>query len=513
MSNFYQPLRDVFADAAAHVQGDDGATEIFPSTSAAFPLGELGGVIFTADERRDGQVLRFQQVGGAVYRSLLPFGAIPAALEDDTVSRRAARRAAERKRSGVAVNTIRALLSITAFPLFPLLRSIVPRRLLDIAGSETLVDERRRDLHRNLDMVVAMAFHHHLPILALATRDASQVHRVQLYDVALEVKMPVVLTHALQSRGVHALAWKPHSRDTLMVGCEGGVLCWSITAGAAMHQVRRNGGISQDVHPYGPLWGSIADDTPIAVWLPCSPDAPMSSVVFSSDGRYIACASEHSTSMHVHDVSMRPRDSLVIESVAVEGGTCSLCFAPPDDGFLVRAIRSQCRVKLLSTATFRTETIVTEAPVSGVVALEASSTTGRSSTPSAGVFALQYADTEGVVLAKFFMDDSPACRGAIMVVLGLVSTGLHRGVGGAVQHIAADGKRLFLRVKSGHVVVVSIACHSEQAWSVRGVGCIAPSPTTPAAFYMTTSPSFQKGSLLAVTHGAEVRFFPSYYTK
>lgn len=524
MSSFYQPLRDIFADAATqHLQQGENATDddlLSPSSTSTFPLGELGGVVFSA-ESSDGadQRLRFQQVGGAIYRPMLPFGSITAAAEDDAVSRRVARRTADKKRDGVVLDTLRSLLSVTVYPLCPLLRSIVPTKLLDISAAPPLIDDRRRDLHRNTDMVVAMAFHHHLPILAIATRDASQTHRVQLYDVASEAKMPVVLSHALQSRGVHSLAWKPHSRDALMVGCEGGVLCWSITAGAAAN-VRRNEGntfTTQEVHPYGPLWGNIADNTPMAVWLSCGPDsAPISSVVFSTDGRYVACASEHSISMHLHDVSVKPRESLVIESVAVEGGTCALCFSPSDDGFLVRAIRNQRCLKLLSTSTFRTETIATEAPVSGIVALEAACHT-TTATPTAsshrGVFVLQYADTEGVVFTKFHMDDGPNRRGAVMVVLGLVSTGVHRGVGGAVKHMTVDGKRLFLRVKSGHVVVVSIHCHNEQAWSVRGVGCIAPSHTAPPAFFMTTSPSFHKGSLLAVTHGAEVRFFPSYYAK
>lgn len=523
MSNFFQPLRDVFADAGVPgaydaLPVDDEATHT--ATSATFPLGEVGGVIFTGDQAGDA-ASRFQQVGGALYSPFLPFGTIAAAQEIDAVALRTARRHAAKRSDGVIIDVVRSVLSYTVFPLCPILRSVCPRQLLDIAGEPSLVDERKRDAQRNRDMVVAMAFHHHLPLLAVATRDASYAHRVQIYDVAQESRMPVVLAHALQNRAVHTLAWKPFSRDALVVGCDGGVLCWSLTAGALANPRRAAGGVVDggapyEVHPYGPLWGSITDETPMAVWLACSPAAPVSSIAFTSDGRYIACGSEHSVSVHLHDVSVKPRDSLVVESIAVEGGTCALCFSPADDGFLVRAIRNQRCIKLMSTSTFRTETITTEAPVCGIVALPTHKPSSTSSSPpsSSNVFVLQYANTEGVALATFHMDHGPQHRGGAMVILGLISTGVYRGVGGAVAQIAVDGKRLYLRVKSGHVVVVSIQCSADQPWSVRGVGCVPPSASaSPAAFFMATSPSFHKGSLLAMTFGNEVRLLPSYYRK
>lgn len=495
MSSFFQPLRDVYADTVL-----DGELPAADGERSCFPHGEVGGVVFSGDR----QLERYQHVGGAVYQPLLPFGNCATAVADDRV----AHRLAARNAGGKSVTTtlgavVRSVLSATAFPLCPILRSVVPRQFLDIVGTPTLADERTRDVKRCDDAVVAMAFHWHLPVLAVATRDAAKAHRIQLYDVAQEATMPLLLTHAFQTRGIHALAWKPLSRDCLAVGCDGGVLCWSMSAGTAS-KPRRGGQQNDAQHPYGPLWGHLADSDPMAVWYECSPYAPVSTLVFSSNGRYVACASEHSISMHLHDISAKPRDSLIMESVAVEGGTCSLCFSRDDD-FLVRAIRHQRCIKLMSTTTFCVETIQTEAPVTRAVALQGTS-----------VFLLQYAKTEGVALVRFHMNAKPGTKGdlcAVMIVLGMVSTGICRGVGGAVLDVAVDGKRVFLRLKSGHILSMSSLCADGHSWAIRGVGVIPPPSTPSPATCMATSPSFHKGSLLATTYGHEVRFFPAYYAR
>jgi hypothetical protein len=514
-SLIFQPLRDIFADATVEDNTSEDPMDVDSPAQTSFPFGEVGGIFFAGDEKH---AQRYQDVGGAIYRPFLPFGTVTAAVTDDRVARRIAASKGKRRSSDpLWMSATRSLLSLSVFPLCPIIRTIVPRSLLDIAGTTTLVDDRTRDVHTCRDIVVAMAFHRHLPVLAVATRDASRLHRVYLYDVAQEERMPLFLSHDFQNRGIHALAWKPYARDCLVAGCEGGILCWSLSAGAAANTSTRVAASAANMsHPYGPLWGGITDETPMAVWYECSPGAPVSTVVFSSDGRYAACASEHSVSLHLHDLSSKPRDALIVESVAVEGGTCSVCFSP-DDGFLLRAIRHRRYIKLLSTATFRNETIVVDRPVTKIVALDAAACGTSNATHGGAVFALQFDQTEGVALVRFHNMDptatSPNSK-AVMIVCALVSTGVvSRGVGGAVTEMVMDGKRLFLRVGSGHVLVLGVACAEGHPWSVRGVGLIPPSSSPSPACCMTASPSFYKGSLLATTHGPDIRFFPSYYSR
>lgn len=486
------PLNEDVASVSVDSAVSDPVREDEPCSA---PLGEIGGALFLASDSD-----RYQEAGGALYQPLRPTGSLQSAHITGDVARRQSIRLEQRRQGAAPLWALRKLLSPVVSWL-PWLRCVLPGSLSDLRANQSLREERSSPggAHSG-GLVVAMSFHPHLPVVAVAVRDSPSKHRVVLYDVSSEQLLPIALTHAFQDANVASLQWKPHSRDCLAVGCVGGVLLWSLLMWA---------GDSDHAAPASTshmCWQWLSDATPGCIFYACTPDVAVSSVVFSSNGMYMACGSEHSISADIHDVSQPPKQSLVFSASCLEGGTSSLCFASRD-AYLVRSLHNVCALKVLMLPSFTMETVLTKTPVDDVVRLDIAAPLDA----AGDLYALQFRKTEGVAVVRLFTPASTSGRasgGILMMVMTLISTGVQRGIGGDVVRVAASGKRLYLQVSSGHVMLLAVAV-TDGAIRSRYIGSLPAVPL--GAPVLAVARCFPKGALLAVAHKDEVHFVPSYY--
>ncbi|RNF20329.1 putative U4/U6 small nuclear ribonuclear protein [Trypanosoma conorhini] len=460
----YQPLLELPSGAAAAFVAGDRL------------LGEAAGSLYGSGHRAS-----FEAQGGAVYPVWK--------LANRNVLGRGARRASSSSspsplssswwRRQRAFEAARWLLRPVAAAV-PLLRLVFPFAVPVSAGCAP----RPLRPAECPEGVTAMAFHPDRMALAAAVDEGAGCSRVVVYDVA-EGKETCVLTHAFQ-RNVHCVAWKPRSRDVLAVGCDGGALVWSLSFGAAPAATVYGGGSS------GSNGAAETEDRMAhCLFYRCTPHVPTTCLGFSCrDGRYLACGSTEHIALHFHDVRLPPSSSLLRSSVSVEGATEDVLFAD-DDTFAVKLVCGTSAVVLIAFPSCVEAVVPTAAPVLAMAK-------ARALGPNH--FFLHCAQVEGVAVAHV----NPFVG---VQVLALVSTGVAGGVGGGVRRMACSGRRLYVALETGHLLV----CH----YGRRG-GVCALLPVGVAeleAARLAVFDGFPRGSLLAAVEASDqsVVFVPSYH--
>lgn len=392
------------------------------------------------------------------------------------------------------------------------------------------------------ERVTAMAFHPLLPLLAVAVEEggiSDGQTRVLIMDVATvsdsePVRLSCVLTHAFQKR-VEVLAWKPHSEDVLAVGCESGVLLWSLEAGSKHYA----GNVFHEEeiicsHPKGDAVRSLAMDTPSTFTssMPSSRDTrherrltskdarclfyaycgagfPVTTISFSPvTGRFLVCGSRFYTSLSLLDISVppcaAPNGAAVTLTTTTEGGTERVSFADEDRYILsltcghpslyVTPLSLQQGAQQVDGRSIR---IGTPFPV-----LDAQ--------PASGVgpdhYFLNVARIEGLVLARVDLKDK------CLAVLATISTSVERGIGGVVRCFTCSKRRLWMVTETGHMVV----CGYHRVPGKEKTGMRFALTTIGAATLDASSivgfDGFSAGSLVAVVEQQEVlHLLPSYH--
>ncbi|KAH8611622.1 hypothetical protein ERJ75_001002600 [Trypanosoma vivax] len=479
--------------------------ELAPSSTSTLVgerlVGEAAGFLWG-----EGNTHNFESLGGAVYPSWYPANKNVIG-KGRWLAAAGASTASWRQRPWRTLQRI--LRPVTA--LFPLLRTvlpaIVPKPAIDcIQGSYPLSKA-------NPERITTISFHSVRMVLAAAVEEGGGSCRVIVYDVA-EEKEVCVLTHAFQ-RNVHCIKWKPFSRDVLAVGCTGGVLLWCLSFGLPLmtHQrytsaagsfdsvsdhtgtescVRTSGNSraycnNSDV---GFSTSSGEDRGAYCLFYRCDAGIDITCMNFSCrDGRYLACGSREHAALHFHDIRLQPTKSLLLRSISIEGGTQDVLFSE-DDSFAMRLISGVAMLLMTQFPSCTSTAVPTAAPVLKVA---------RARALGPNHFFMQCARTEGV----FVTHVNPFVG---VHVIALISTGVHRGVGGAVHCIASSGRRLYIAVETGHLLVLR--------YGRRGVFTLIPVGTAELrAEQMAVFDGYTCGSLLAIVEADQaVVFFPSYHT-
>ncbi|RNF07221.1 putative U4/U6 small nuclear ribonuclear protein [Trypanosoma rangeli] len=342
------------------------------------------------------------------------------------------------------------------------------------------------------ECVTAVAFHPDRMVLAAAVDEGAGCSRVVVYDIA-EGKETCVLTHAFQ-RNVRCVAWKPHSRDVLAVGCDGGALVWSLSFGVSPAATIYDGGCGSSRNGAagaGEAEAEAVDRTAHCLFYRCTPHVPTTCLGFSCrDGRYLACGSMEHIALHFHDIRLPPSNSSLRTNVSVEGATEDVLFAD-DDTFAVKLVCGACAVVMIAFPSCVETVVPTAAPVLRMAK-------ARALGPNH--FFLHCARLEGVAVAHV----NPFVG---VQVIALVSTGVAGGIGGGVRRMACSGRRLYIALETGHLLV----CH----YGRRGGACaIIPVGVAELdAAHLAVFDGFPRGSLLAAVEASDqsVVFAPSYH--
>ncbi|RHW67231.1 nucleoporin 48 [Trypanosoma brucei equiperdum] len=451
----YQPLLEAPAGSPSAVVGDR-------------LIGEAAGSLFGGSDRA-----AFEAQGGAYYPPWRPANA-------NVISGGRYRAAG----SGIMATWQRwplyrlqtVLRPLTS--LFPLLRVVFP---FAVPGQDRCPQLCAAAF---AERVTAISFHPVRMILAAAVNEGNDCSRVVVYDVA-EGREECVLTHAFQ-RQTCCLVWKPLSRDVLAVGCNGGVLLWSLTfnMSPAGQAVLGNGNLT-----HRSVVNGTESSAPYCLFYRCAKNVVVTCIRFSCrDGRYLACGSAKHAALHFHDIRLQPSKSLLLRNVSVEGATQDVLFAD-DDSFAIRLVCGTSVLVLLQFPSCTANVVPTAAPVLGV-------TKARGLGPN--YFFLHCHHVEGVFVAHI----NPFVG---VHVIGLISTGIHRGVGGAVRCVASSDRRLFVALETGHLLVMH--------YGRRGVFTLIPVGTAEMGTEcMAVFDGCTYGSLLAVVEADQsVSFVPAYH--
>nr|CCC95057.1 conserved hypothetical protein [Trypanosoma congolense IL3000] len=450
----YQPLLEVSHGPSCAVVGDR-------------LIGEAAGFLYGGSDRA-----AFEDQGGAVYPIWRP-------VNGNVISGgrwRSTRNAFLSMWVQEPLRKLQILLQ-PLVSLLPLLRVVFPFAVPEPAS--------RRQIHIECcERVVAIAFHPTRMILAAVIDEKNGCSRVVIYDVG-ESREEFTLTHAFQ-RHSRCLAWKPLSRDVLAVGCCGGVLLWSLSFNS---EPSKRGVFGSGGHVKEAGTSSASEGAPCCLFYRSTKNVVTTCVRFSSrDGRYVACGSTEHAALHFHDIRVQPSRSLLLKNVSVEGATQDVLFAH-DDSFAVRMVCGASVVILLQFPSCARTTVPTAAPVLSMA---------RAQGVGPNHFFLHCAGVEGVFVAHV----NPFVG---VHVISLISTGIHRGVGGAVRCIASSGKRLFVALETGHLLVMHYGC--------RGVFTLIPVGTAEMNVeHMAMFDGYSYGSLLAVVETDQsVVFVPAYH--
>eukprot|EP00796_Vickermania_ingenoplastis_P004326 gene4326-3140_t len=374
---------------------------------------------------------------------------------------------------------------------------------------------------RGPERVTAMAFHPCRPLLAVAVDEGSHAGqtRVIVFNVAettSKERLPIfcVLTHAFQKR-VEAVAWKPHALDVLAVGCDGGVLIWSIEAdGAPDGPLHRDNIIPghANADPVRPGVFPTTFSPPGAappnqlrnrsagarcLFYAYHARTPVSTLAFSpTAGRLLVAGSRFHVALSLVDVAVPPCESAcsVAMPSTLEGGSEQAIFAD-DDSYVLSLTCGHPSLSLIPvhlSAPHKMKAVRISTPFPVLTAQRA-----------AGVglhfYFMQVSRVEGLVLCSI---DAKAFE---LRVVAVISTTLVRGVGGLVRCFASSRRRLWIATETGHLVVCSY--HRRGCFSVIPVGVAALSATQ-----MTSFPAFSMGSLLAVVEEQDtLHLIPSYH--
>lgn len=345
------------------------------------------------------------------------------------------------------------------------------------------------------ERVAAVAFHPVIPWIAVAVEEGGiePSARVIVYDV-MEETVVCVLTHAFQME-VEVLLWKPCSRDVLAVGCRGGILLWSLSAGRAttqQHPGSDGGASSSSPAAYS------ADGAAWALFYRVDRGLLITSAAFNHmDGGLLACGSTVDTRLHILDVRQSPHlptATFGCIQASIDGGVEQVLFSI-DDSFLLSAISDHASLVMtdLSKSGYQTTVVPTPAPVQQLI--EAS---GFSSASSSFYF-VSFKRVEGLLLIRI----SPSIG---IEVISTISTGIFRGVGGFVRQIACSRRRLWIAMETGHVVVCRYG-ERDQRMTLLPVGVAALQAVELSNFDGCTA-----GSLVAAVEAdGGISFIPSYH--
>ncbi|KAH9600132.1 hypothetical protein LSM04_003427 [Trypanosoma melophagium] len=462
-------------------------------------LGEAAGVLYSSSQRA-----AYEAHGGAVYPSWK--------LANRNVVGRGVRRTTStltesgeirRGRRGWALHVwrdesvkqlVRLLRPVAS--LVPLLRLVLP---FVVPASANCTPRLLLNRTECPERVTAIAFHPHRMLLAGVVDEGAGSSRVVVYDVA-ESRERCVLTHAFQQHA-GCVAWKPFSRDVLAVGCDGGVLVWSLSFGAAPattiyggtnsnNKINNHNNHNNGIDNTTGMDGDGEDQTAHCLFYRCTPHVRTTCINFSRrDGRYLACGSVDHIAVQFHDIRLPPSNALLLRHVSAEGGTEDIFFAD-DDTFAVRLVCGASRIVLLSFPSCAPTTVATPAPV---LAMAPARVFGPHH------FVLHCARLEGVMIAHV----NPFVG---VAVVALVSTGVHRGVGGSVRTLVCSGRRVYIAVETGHVLV----CHCGHR---AGVNTLIPIGVAQLDVHrLAVFDGCTTGSLLAaVEQDQTISFLPSYH--
>ncbi|KEG06144.1 putative U4/U6 small nuclear ribonuclear protein [Trypanosoma grayi] len=206
----------------------------------------------------------------------------------------------------------------------------------------------------------------------------------------------------------------------------------------------------------------------------------------------MACGSTEHVAAHFHDIRLPPSKSLLLRSVSVEGATEDVLFAD-DDTFAVRLVCGASSVVLLAFPSCSATVVPTSAPVLKMAK-------ARALGPNH--FFLQCARVEGVFVAHV----NPFAGVQILALISTGISGISGGVGGAVRRIACSGRRLYLVLETGHLLL----CH----YGRRGVFTLIPIGVAELdAAHLAVFDGYTRGSLLAAVEADQtVTFVPSYHS-
>lgn len=424
------------------------------------------------------------------------------------------------------------------------------------------------------ERVTAMAFHPYRPLLAIAIDEggSGSQARVQVVDVvkssfAAPLSLSCVLTHAFQKR-VEVLAWKPFSEDVLAVGCESGVLLWSLEAGekvsSSSSQNVAGGGCAPGLEKYDverpfeerfPTFRSPASPSSSSVPLDsstfssrgrssrsaccvfypfCSPGIPVTSLAFSNQtGRFLACGSRFYTLLSLVDVTAPPCDEhrRIKWTPSLDGGSEGVQFAAMTDAFVLSLTCGHASVTVTPMRLPGSGRVGSAVDEDGGVCVVSSSK--RIATPFPVVAAkpamgvmngediyyyfLQLWGMEGLVLARLELSQTS------LHVVSLISTRVERGIGGLVRTFACSKRRLWIATETGHLLVMYY--HRQHYWTERGgyigvgrtdsghVVLIPIAAATMDVSHLDSFEGFAPGSLAAIIEQSHLlHFMPCYHS-
>lgn len=508
------------------------------------PLGEIGGALFfppTVGEEAHSHhhhhphnsttSSQYQIAGGAVYRPLHFSESYvkPNYSSSPSSSSRALRRSLW---STVERCTAAVLRPIANW--VPLVRLVTPN---PPPISPHRVHASSSDgMPAPADHVTAIAFHYHLPVVAVSIQD-EQSARIVLYDYSTEALLPLHLTSPFQS-AIEALAWKPASRDVLLVGCKGGVLVWHLSfqrkassvlnsnaAAAAAHQGGAPILTSSSAHRHivEEEWGDGRSAVSVFYQASGASEHLITSLACSHHGgKYLAMASRTDPLVSLVDLSKPPRAShLYHASHLTSGGVSGVLFSQ-NDRMLITAWDASTTLRVTTLPSFELSHFTVPQPIrqmSPAEHLRKRTLSDSGEAMEEEVLVVSYAATEGCAIISVTQKR--------LAVLALISTGMRRGVGGVVDQLHVHGARLYLQVRSGHWVMAHVGAgggrsenHSRSAVGssslvVRRIGVFQQrqsssySSNGPSVFAL--SPNAPHGSLAALWDGCSISWIPSYY--
>ncbi|GET86869.1 hypothetical protein, conserved [Leishmania tarentolae] len=335
---------------------------------------------------------------------------------------------------------LHCLITAASFAL-PGLRSLFPSA---VPGARRLL-LARRSRYGGPERVTGLSFHPLYMWLAVAVEEGSADGsvRVVVYDVG-EGRVMCVLTHAFQVK-VSWLQWRPQSRDVLAVGCCGGVLLWRLFAGAS--------GSAADTPPAAANAFANADAVARALFYPIRSGFTVTAGAFAhQDANILACGSVGDTRLvflQLNESPFQPKACGTVVIPSVDGGLGQVLF-DDDDLFLLCTVCDHGSLALVhirpsltsapaasSAAAFQSYVVPTPAPVDCVA---------RAKGLGPSLYFMSTARLEGVLLARV----NPFIG---VEVVSMISTGLHRGVGGCVSGFECSRRRLWIQTETNHLLV------------------------------------------------------------
>lgn len=401
--------------------------------------------------------------------------------------------------------------------LFPPLRLGLPQA---VPLSAALTSSR---LSSGPERAVAMAFHPSLPLLAVAVSEgaADGSTRVVIINVLADKDSPLasVLTHAFQ-RNVSSVAWKPFSEDVLAVGCEGGVLVWSLTAGkdkgCLLGEEHRLSGNHPDGSAVPRRFDSSARAKKVIDYNSYEAKCvyysypynmrtiPVTTMDFShADGRLLLCGSQHHISLSLFDVSLSPThsDSAFHFCGSIEGGSEQVIFAE-DDSYALSLTCGHASISL-----HRTQRSTPSRDALFAIPFPALSIQHAKGCGYHHYF-LQLAGFEGLMLVHVDTSKNQ------LRTLSIISTSLSRQLraGGLVRTFACSKRRLWIVLETGHLLICDYQYRNRWQECFPDRLSLIPVGVTPMdATLAAPLEGFSAGSLVGLVENDVLRLIPSYH--